>query len=367
MKTTQTLLKESLEPQTQLELHPAVANPVVSIIIPTYNCLEFLPIAIRSIQKQQVAELEILILDDGSTDESWQYLNAAAQRDQRIKPIKLAGGGVAKARNHGLRQAKGDYIAFLDADDIWFEGKLAKQLAFHQQQPEVTLTFTNYLHFSDDNPDLGDCFGYWPRFNKVATSSNKAATSTNVPSANISTEQSSPNSQIATGYRSLEGRSASTIFAENVIGTSCVMISRQAIGEMIFFDETLKSAEDWDFWLEAASRGPIGYTSSVDMAYLMRPGSETSRVQLRLQYVQEIMQRHYKPVMKASPAALLHSISRLLTGYGEFHRSENSLLKPCGYHLFAFLLSPSWRLLKAFLADVKQLVTAPFHKLQAGR
>lgn len=351
MTTEQMRLQQQFGPQQMIASHPEVSEPLVSIIIPTYNCLQYLPIALRSIQKQGVAELEIVIMDDGSSDGSWDYLTLAAACDKRIRPVKLRNGGVVKARNHGLKMAKGQYIAFLDADDYWLSGKLARQLAFHRQQPEVTLSFSNYLHFNENNDYLGDCFEYWTYFSKILRKKDKR-------------EQGL---QSATGYKTLGKQDMAIIFAENVIGTSCVMFNRQALGEMIYFDEALKSAEDWDFWLQAASRGPVAYTRSVDMAYLMRPNSETSKTWVRVVYMQKIMRRYLKPVMRSNPLVILQSLSGLLVCYAEHYRGAAaqksspakrwlSSFKPWACHFLAWALAPSKRGFRAWLSDCKGLL-----------
>ncbi len=342
MNENQALMNKQFGTDSVLDLHPGGDSPMVSIIIPTYNCLEFLPTALKSIQQQQVDEIEILVIDDGSTDETWQYLELACSCDKRIRPLRLAGVGVAKARNQGLRMAKSPYIALLDADDYWLENKLAKQLTFHYRNPQATLSFCNYLFFNQNDDDLGDCFGYWPRFTNM-----------------IDRLSSADN----TDYVLMDSQGAGAIFAENMVGTSGVMFSQQALGQPLFFDETLKSAEDWDFWLKAALIGPVGFTASVDMAYLMRPGSESSRVHQRLEFMKVIMKRYYKPVIKRSPMAIPYSVSRLLTGYAEYYRTQRQidwylLFHPVVCHTVAFLLSPSRRAFKALLADIKNLVPA---------
>jgi glycosyltransferase involved in cell wall biosynthesis len=337
MTAAQMSLQQAFGATNVIENHPVVDNPQVSVIIPSFNCLIYLPKAIKSVQEQQVSDLEILIIDDGSSDDTWQYLKLAKHCDGRIKPIKLAGVGVARARNQGLKLAQGQYIAFLDADDYWLAGKLSRQLDFHDQQPQATLSFCNYRHVKENNADAGDCFSYWPSFAK-----------------RLGKYQGDV-------YQLLNKQGIGTIFAENVIGTSGVMLNRKALGRDVYFDETLLSAEDWDFWLRAALRGPIGFTTSIDMAYFMRPGSETSRVKLRLKYMQVIMWRYVKPVLQRSPAALLQSVSRLLVGYAEYYRCDrNHPLKPCVCHFLAFLLSPSRRLFKAMLADLRYFLSKMF-------
>ena len=323
---------------SRIECHDAIAIPEVTVIIPTHNCLQYLPVAIRSIQMQRVDNVEILILNDGSTDETHEYLALAKQCDERIKFVDLPGLGVAKARNHGLELARGRFIAFLDADDHWCPGKLTRQLAFHRANPEVVLSFSNYLHFDPQDRYLGDCFNYWPHFSRLLTKTGEGDDG---------------------GYRSLGDDGLAALFAENVIGTSCVMIHPDAMGQKLFFDHSLRSAEDWDYWLRCAINGPVGCTPSVDMAYLMRPGSETSRVKQRLEYMAVIIRRHLNAVMPWCPVALARSLSRLLTGYGEYYRGS-SLTKSVLCHFTAWSLSPSKRLFRAFAADCRDWLLQVF-------
>ena len=106
-----------------------VSPPLVSIVIPAYNAEKFLERTIRSAQDQTHSPLEILIVNDGSTDRTRQIAEAAAATDPRIRTIHVANGGVARARNLGTREAQGEFIAFLDADDLWHPTKITAQLA----------------------------------------------------------------------------------------------------------------------------------------------------------------------------------------------------------------------------------------------
>lgn len=327
-----------------IEYHERNTEPLVSIIIPTKNCLSFLPIAIRSIQNQYVDEVEIIIIDDGSTDDSWTYLTLATLCDKRIRPFKITNGGsVAKARNFGLDKSQGEYIAFLDADDYWLPHKLDKQLAFHKKHPEITLSFCNYVHFDEENKFIGNCFDYWPLFNKYINQSKQV------------------------GYQMIPKQGAAMIYAENVIGTSGVLLNKAVITSSVKFDEELTSAEDWDLWLKIALSGPIGFTISVDLAYLMRANSESANVKLRLLQTRKIMRRYAHDILNINPIALMQCSARLFVGYAEYHRNtsfsqQQSTLKftnvarSCGCHSIAFLLSPSIRVLKALLSDVKNLL-----------
>lgn len=103
---------------------------IVSVVMPVFNAAPWLRRSIGSVLEQTHASLELLAIDDGSSDRSWDILQEYAQRDVRIKPIQMArNGGVAAARNAGIASAIGGYIAFLDSDDWWHPRKLEWQLA----------------------------------------------------------------------------------------------------------------------------------------------------------------------------------------------------------------------------------------------
>lgn len=105
--------------------------PLVSIVTPVYNAAEFLPETIRTVLDQTYENWELIFVDDDSTDESVDVIKQARKKDKRIKIVKLEqNSGAAKARNAGTMEARGDYLAFLDADDLWVKDKLEKQVEF---------------------------------------------------------------------------------------------------------------------------------------------------------------------------------------------------------------------------------------------
>lgn len=93
--------------------------PVVSIVMPCFNACDHLERSVGSVRNQTYTAWELLIVDDGSTDESWQRLCALAARDSRIRPLRQHNAGAAAARNRGLTEVTGEFVAFLDADDTW--------------------------------------------------------------------------------------------------------------------------------------------------------------------------------------------------------------------------------------------------------
>lgn len=122
-------------------------SPKVSVIIPTYNCDRFLPEAINSVLQQTLTQLEIIVIDDGSTDQTAAILQAyQARHGDRVRTVSRFNQGVSAARNHGIQLAQGEWIAFLDADDVFFPDKLKAQ-----------------LQVAAENPDLGMIHSGWQR------------------------------------------------------------------------------------------------------------------------------------------------------------------------------------------------------------
>ena len=105
---------------------------MVSVIIPTYNRAHVLPRAIESVLKQTYTELELIVVDDASTDDTAAVMTAIT--DPRVRYVRKEHGGAAAARNRGIAEAKGEFIAFQDSDDVWHSDKLEKQLAYLQAE-----------------------------------------------------------------------------------------------------------------------------------------------------------------------------------------------------------------------------------------
>lgn len=106
---------------------------VVSVIMPAYNSAAFIPDAVESIRRQAYPHLEVIIVDDGSTDGTAEV--AKSLNDLEVRYVHQPNGGPGRARNHGLRLARGDVIAFLDADDLWPPDRLRRQLAYLERDP----------------------------------------------------------------------------------------------------------------------------------------------------------------------------------------------------------------------------------------
>jgi glycosyltransferase involved in cell wall biosynthesis len=124
---------------------PDSQSVVVSVVIPVRNFGHFIEEAVTSVLSQDVGGIEVIVVDDGSTDDTVERL--ARITDSRLRTEELACVGVGAARNHGLSLARGRYIAFLDADDRWRPGKLRRQIALLESEPTVGFVFTNFVRF----------------------------------------------------------------------------------------------------------------------------------------------------------------------------------------------------------------------------
>ena len=187
--------------------------PSVSVIIPTYNRLDFLQAAVDSVLKQTYTNFELIVVDDGSSDGTYERYSTCKPP---VAYARTEHSGVSAARNHGIRLASGQLIAFLDSDDQWLPGKLAKQTAYFQDNPGVMLCQTEET---------------WIRSGKQ------------VSPKIIHTK---PDGDVF--ERSLE---------LCVVSPSSVMMRREFFEIVGMFDENLPACEDYDLWLRTSYRMEI--------------------------------------------------------------------------------------------------------------
>ena len=126
---------------------PHHTGPLVSCIVPAFNGERFLAEAIESILAQSYSNVPIIVVDDGSTDATPQV---AARFEDRITYVRQENAGPATARNRGLKEVEGEFIAFLDADDLWEENKLERQLARFRERPELSYSVTMTQNFWEE-------------------------------------------------------------------------------------------------------------------------------------------------------------------------------------------------------------------------
>ena len=163
---------KSRHPQSNVRPMGGPAWPVrskavqVSAIIPTFNYGRFLPEALNSVFDQNVPDLEVIVIDDGSTDDTPEILDSIA--DPRLKAFRIPNSGISAARNRGLQEASGEFVAFLDADDRWRPGKLQRQITMLLSEPSVGVVFTDFVRFTAAG-FLPNQFSFFPELVTVPT------------------------------------------------------------------------------------------------------------------------------------------------------------------------------------------------------
>ncbi|MCB1772203.1 MAG: glycosyltransferase family 2 protein [Gammaproteobacteria bacterium] len=317
----------------------AAAVPTVSVVVPTFNCLDYLPHALASVLGQGLEAIEVVVIDDGSTDGSWPWLQQAAETEPRLRVLRTSHLGPAGARNLGIDRARGQLVAFIDADDVWMPGKLERQLRFHRQYPTMTLSFGNYRQVDESSNELGAGFDAWQHFRRIAYSES--------------------------GYRLLP-RAAAVLFAENPVGTSTAMVRRDVLQRIGGFDESLPSAEDWDLWLRLAAQGSVGFTDAPSATYRVRVGSETSKSDARFAALDIIYDR-YAAMAAADPVAPRIARARFAAARAQHHREHGQYARSLVEHLRAFTIHPSRRALHAASVDARHLLFGRRFRLHPPR
>lgn len=199
--------------------------PLVSVVTPTYNRERFLPHAVASVLGQGTNDLELIIVDDGSDDGTLSAI-APHLHDGRVRYYFQENRGQSHARNFALEHARGDYIAFLDSDDLWEPDKLKRQLAAFDAHPE-----TDIVH--------GD--------------------------ESIIDEQGTVIS--LRNMRRYSGSIARYLLADNSVSITTALVKRRCFDEMGGFDTSIGVADDYELWLRFSSRYLFHYEPGIVAAY----------------------------------------------------------------------------------------------------
>ena len=207
--------------------------PRVTVLIPTYNAAAYLTETLESVCTQTFRDIELLIVDDGSRDDT---LAIARRFESRValRIIEQPNAGPAAARNNGVRQARGELVAFIDSDDIMLPGRLEAQVAMFDANPALGLAHTDLMTFDDRG---------------VIHTTRRAF--------------SDP----------CGGQVLDKLLIDNFITTSTVMAPRDRLIEVGLFDEARRISEDFDLWLRMAERWSVGYVDEPVVKYRRRPGS----------------------------------------------------------------------------------------------
>jgi len=226
-----------------------VTDPRVSIVVPVYNAERTLVATLRSVWAQTFGDFELLLVNDGSTDGTAALL--AGQSDPRLRVISHRNAGVSASRNRGVAEARGEFVAFLDGDDLWTPDKLQAQVAALQGAPDAALVYS----WTDLIDEAGRV---------IQRGSHVVA----------------------------NGRVYPLLASRNFLDCgSTPLIRRSALIEAGPFDETLKGGEDWDLWLRLATRHAFVCLPVVQVQYRVHGSSAVSRPEQQVRDVRTVIAR----------------------------------------------------------------------------
>ena len=214
----------------------------VSIIVPAYNCAAYLDETLQTLCAQSEPDIEIIVVDDGSTDATLGIAQAQAVQDERIRVFTQRNSGTpAAARNRGLREARGEFIAFVDGDDLYHPEKIARQLQVLKDHPQLDIVFCDVVQYTADPYDPGnECYLRDRDF---------------VTAANAYLEKLSANVYGCTeGFYRFMSTRFTCLCTPNVLIRRCVLQH-----ETVWFPENFVIGEDLDLWFRLAQHAKIGY------------------------------------------------------------------------------------------------------------
>ena len=218
-------------------------RPLVSVIIPAYNSRHYIGEAIRSVLRQDYPNIETIVVDDGSTDGTYQE---AQSFDGRIRLLHQANAGPAAARNRGIAAARGELIAFLDADDVWAPGKLSAQVSYLNDHADVGVVFGDFLLWRAQ-PD--GTFGPPPPGRIV------------------------PRDKLVVPEHS--GSIYTQLLLDSIVCIITALVRKAVFDEIGCFDENLRTGEDYDFWLRMSRRFRADKLNRTLAYYRVNPHSTT--------------------------------------------------------------------------------------------
>jgi glycosyltransferase involved in cell wall biosynthesis len=273
--------------------------PEISIVIPAYNAEKTIKKTIESVLEQTYQDFEIIVINDGSIDKTVQIVESF--KDKRINIFSYENCGLPTARNRGIYRSTGEFIAFLDADDLWTKDKLEMQLNALKESPEAGLAYS-WTCFMDVD-EQGEAVSF---------------------------------------LRSPEYAFAGDVYQQLLIGDfihsgSNTLIRYQAIQAAGEFEPTLKSCEDWDYWLRIAARFHFVVVPKYQILYRRTPGGMSSKVEVMKEASLISIERAYN----AAPKELQYLKKYTLTNFHRYcaslylqHRNNNLGIAEARQHLF---------------------------------
>jgi glycosyltransferase involved in cell wall biosynthesis len=228
-------------------------NPAVSVIIPSYNYARFLRASVGSVLDQTLGDLEVIVIDDGSTDETPEVGEQLAKEDSRVRYIRKENGGHSSARNAGIQAARGEFICFLDADDTYKPDRISRHVAVLRENPEVSIVFGDEETFDE-----------------------------------------------LTGHRFVRDKSELPLDVHRLVACKPVFapfnptMRASLVRQVGGFDQSLIDCEDWDFWIRVLRLGKAQYVAGITGTYRFHGAQLTKRWREVIRGREVIRKRYFR-------------------------------------------------------------------------
>lgn len=222
--------------------------PLVSIVMPVYNTERYLPEAVASVLAQTYTNWELLVLNDESPGDARGVI--AGFDDPRIRFLEHKNGGPAFTRNRGMRESRGEYIAFLDSDDMWTADKLLKQVPVFTRDPAVGVVYSQRETIDENGRVLA---GFRPRL--------------------------------------YAGKILDRLYVDNFVCMSSAVMRRAVLEKVGYLDERLRMSEDFDYWLRVACFFPFAFVDEPLVRYRVHGAQVSKQTETRIKTVWEIRER----------------------------------------------------------------------------
>lgn len=226
---------------------------LISIIIPSYNRAHTIERAVDSVLTQDYPFIEILVVDDGSKDDTGDRILLRYRDEPRVRYIRQENGGVCSARNHGIREARGEFIAMLDSDDYWLPGKLRLQASILDAHPELSLVWSD---MDAVNPDGKIVHNRYLR--KMYSAYSYFPQSKDLFQQELTT---------AEGITYFIGDLKWPMTLGNLIHTSTVLARAEQLRQAGSYDQSFHPAEDQDYYFRVCKTGPVALVDAVTIHY----------------------------------------------------------------------------------------------------
>nr|QNO41819.1 undecaprenyl-phosphate 4-deoxy-4-formamido-L-arabinose transferase [Methanosarcinales archaeon ANME-2c ERB4]QNO42775.1 undecaprenyl-phosphate 4-deoxy-4-formamido-L-arabinose transferase [Methanosarcinales archaeon ANME-2c ERB4] len=287
-------------------------NPTVSVVIPTCNRAHLIGRAIQSVLNQSYQDFEIIVVDDGSTDDTEGEIKEFQKRDKRVRYIRHENNkGGSAARNTGIKSAEGDYIALLDDDDEWLPEKIEKQvIKFQNSVDKVGVIYSGFFYVSDKTGEV-----------------------------------------ISESVPTLQGNVYANLLSGCILGSPTPLIRKTCFQKAGLYDDTLPSAQDWDMWIRLSKHYEFDFIPDIMAKHYIHGGQISVDLNAKIRAREKLM-RKYQADLSTHPSILsvhLKQLGKLYCLAGQSKEGRkcfldsiklNTFQRSSYLHFFLSLLAP---------------------------